>query len=226
MKVLNAYVYRHIRPDTNQVFYIGIGCYQKKWRYERAHTTKSRNQHWKNIVAFCEGVFLVQILMDELTKEEAITKEQEFIKLYGRAHLKTGTLCNLTEGGEGITDLSAESRKKISDSRLGKKNPMYGKKQCPEYIARRTKNMKGASNPNYGKALPQWQKDINRQTQLGRKHTAETIEKRVSQFRKKVINVDTNEIYPSISDVALAIGKSPAQTTRIIKSGKHALKFL
>lgn len=37
-----AYVYRHIRDDKNEVFYIGIGLTNS---YKRAKTTVSRNGH-------------------------------------------------------------------------------------------------------------------------------------------------------------------------------------
>ena len=40
-----AIVYAHIRKDTDQIFYIGIG--KKK---ERAHSQAGRNKHWKWIV--------------------------------------------------------------------------------------------------------------------------------------------------------------------------------
>ena len=164
--------------------------------------------------------------MDELTKEEAILKEKEFIKIYGRVDLKTGSLCNLTDGGEGIMGVSLESRKKISESRLGVKNPMYGKKQSSEHVAKRISCMKGENNPNYGKALPQWQKDINRIAQLGRKQSEYTVELRCSKLRRKVINTKTGHIYSSIKDVAFDFNKSACQISRDISKNKYDLKFI
>ena len=44
-----AYLYRHIRLDKNEPFYIGIGGDDKGY-YERAyHKISHRNKHWKNI---------------------------------------------------------------------------------------------------------------------------------------------------------------------------------
>lgn len=228
MKVLNAifYIYRHIRPDTGDVFYIGLGRYQKKWKYQRAHTTKNRNIYWQRIVDKCEGHFIVNILLDNLTQTEAETKEKLFIMTYGRSDLGLGKLCNMTNGGEGVTELSQESRNKISDSRLGKKNPMYGKKQSLELIAKRTGHLKGLGNPNFGKKLPDYQKEINRQAQLGRKHSQETINKRVSKLKKKVKNFDTGIIFQSITDCALYYHKSACHMTRLIKKGVFNLKFI
>jgi predicted GIY-YIG superfamily endonuclease len=72
-----AVVYLHRRKDNNEVFYVGIGNDIK-----RAFDTKNRkNKHWKNIVNLCNNVFKVELLFDNITKEEAIKKEIEFIKL-------------------------------------------------------------------------------------------------------------------------------------------------
>lgn len=41
------YVYRHIRLDKNEVFYVGIGS-DNKGKYLRAHGKEKRNKYWKN----------------------------------------------------------------------------------------------------------------------------------------------------------------------------------
>jgi hemerythrin superfamily protein len=103
-------VYRHIRLDKNIPFYIGIGK-----DTSRPRNKKDRSNFWKNIIG--KTKYIVEILFDNLTKEQAIEKEKEFIKLYGRIDLKTGTLCNMTCGGEGTgilnDDLEYLRRKKI-----------------------------------------------------------------------------------------------------------------
>lgn len=43
-----AYVYRHIRLDKNEPFYIGIGSNET---YKRANTIKDRNKIWYDIAA-------------------------------------------------------------------------------------------------------------------------------------------------------------------------------
>ena len=93
-----AYVYRHIRLDKNEPFYIGISNVDDE--YKRAYRKTCRNKHWTNIVKSCK--YEVEILMENLTIEEVKEKEKEFIKLYGRVDLKTGTLVNLTDGGDGV----------------------------------------------------------------------------------------------------------------------------
>lgn len=114
-----AYVYRHIRLDKNEPFYIGISNTDDG--YKRAYRKTSRNNHWTNIVKSCK--YEVEILMENLTVEDVKEKEKEFIKMYGRVDLKTGTLVNLTDGGDGVLNKheNAELRLKLSKAALGKK---------------------------------------------------------------------------------------------------------
>ncbi|NJO59676.1 MAG: hypothetical protein HC836_15635 [Richelia sp. RM2_1_2] len=51
--------------------------------------------------------------------ELILNKEREFISLYGRLDNKTGSLANLTDGGEGILNVSKETRTKISKKLIG-----------------------------------------------------------------------------------------------------------
>ncbi len=112
-----AYLYRHIRLDKNEPFYIGIGSDN---RYRRANERARRSTHWKNIVA--KSLYQVDILFDNLTWENAYKKEIEFIELYGRKDIGTGTLVNLTGGGDGAykTNPSKETRLKLSLKAKGK----------------------------------------------------------------------------------------------------------
>jgi len=92
-----AYLYRHIRLDNNTPFYIGIGS---SVDYSRAYERFARNTLWKNIINKTE--YRIEIVLDELSWDEACIKEREFIALYGRRDLGKGPLVNLTDGGDGI----------------------------------------------------------------------------------------------------------------------------
>lgn len=105
------YLYRHIRTDKNTVFYIGIS---KKYRgsshnriYARAYSTNKRNLFWKSIIK--QTPYRVEIILESDSHSFIITKEKEFIKLYGRQDLNTGILCNLTNGGEETANKSIQS---------------------------------------------------------------------------------------------------------------------
>jgi len=110
----NTYLYRHIRKDTNQVFYVGVGTGRN---YERAKTKFGRNPIWHKIVGKTD--YEVEIMLDELEREIALEKEKEFIERYGRIDLGTGTLANLTDGGDGCIGFSDEVKKKMSKAQKG-----------------------------------------------------------------------------------------------------------
>ncbi len=111
-------VYRHIRLDKNIPFYIGIGK-----SVDRPYNKKDRSTFWKSIIN--KTTYDIEILFNNLTKKQAIEKEIEFIKLYGRVDLKTGSLCNMTCGGEGTgvlnDDLEWLRRRKIKETLTGRK---------------------------------------------------------------------------------------------------------
>lgn len=121
-----AYVYRHIRHDTNQPFYIGVGLTNDNYfrAYQKSKT--KRSSYWHNI---SKNGYDVEILFDNITNEQALEKEKEFIKLYGRSDNNTGILCNLTDGGENPPIMYGEnnpmkrkySRDKLSKSMTGRK---------------------------------------------------------------------------------------------------------
>lgn len=109
------YVYEHIRPDTGMVFYVGKGS---GWR---AGITQHRNPYWKNVVAKAGG-FNVRKIVENVDEELAFLSEQERIDQLKRLGVK---LTNLTEGGEGSSNPSEETRRKMSEVRIGEKNPRF-----------------------------------------------------------------------------------------------------
>lgn len=110
-----AFVYRHIRLDNGNPFYIGIGKSES-----RAYSTKGRSKFWQRIVDKCG--YEVEILFNDLNYEQAKLKEQEFISLYGRADTCNGLLCNLTNGGDGSLGYkpTEEALSKISKTSKGR----------------------------------------------------------------------------------------------------------
>ncbi len=135
-----AYVYRHIRLDKNIPFYIGIGS-DDNGEYKRAYCSHAngRNRYWNNIVS--KSSYEVDIIIDDITWEDACKKEMEFIALYKRRK-DGGTLSNLTLGGEGQLGMEAwnkgivtpdETRKKQSLKRMGKSSPIKGTKR-PQHV--------------------------------------------------------------------------------------------
>ena len=110
------YLYRHIRLDKNVPFYVGIGrkdisnFKSQKSEYKRAFSNNQRNFLWKRIVN--RTAFQVEIIYECDSELEIKEKEKEFIEIYGRKDLKSGTLCNLTDGADGRLGATHENLKK------------------------------------------------------------------------------------------------------------------
>jgi hypothetical protein len=126
-----AIVYEHIRNDTNEVFYVGMGEEEK-----RAFSKHGRNPHWKNIVN--KVGYTVNIVYKDIEHKEAKKIEILLIEKYGRKNLGIGNLVNMTDGGEGALGhiVSDDIRQKLSEA--GK-----GKKQSSETIAKRVEKTLG-----------------------------------------------------------------------------------
>jgi len=174
-----AYVYRHIRFDKNEPFYIGIG--ENKYRHS---ALGNRNPIWRRIVAKTEWVS--EILFDNITWDFACQKEIEFIKLYGRIDRKTGTLANMTDGGDGNLGLvhSEEAIRKISESSKTRTGYWKGKKMPKEAAIKMSISKKGKPLLKaIGRKLSDNQKEsvrkhsIGNKYHLGHKHSEESKKK-------------------------------------------------
>ena len=110
------YIYAHINAVKNEIFYIGKG-YGK-----RAFIKSNRSSIWKRTVK--KYNYVIDILEDNLTEEEAFEREKFYIAKIGRRDLGKGTLINFTNGGEGSSGMiiSEETRKKKSEASKGRKN--------------------------------------------------------------------------------------------------------
>lgn len=208
-----CYVYRHIRLDSNEPFYIGVGS---DTNYKRAFLKHKRSKFWNEIVN--KAPYEVEIMLDDLTLEEACEKEKEFIRLYGRKELKQGTLVNLTDGGDGRfgSVMSDKEKKRLSEYMkgntytLGRHMPdeekerrriaSTGKKHSEAACLKIRKIHKGKvvseetkkklSESHKGYVMPQSQKDKIRIASTGRVKSAETIRKSCAAQKGRIISVE------------------------------------
>jgi len=110
-----VYVYRDPRPTkNNQPVYVGKGTGDR----DLSHWSRgSHNKPFQDFIAHlkvrglvapCERVF------ETAVEAEAFAKEIELIALYGRRNTSTGTLFNLTDGGEGASGaVKTEAHKSV-----------------------------------------------------------------------------------------------------------------
>jgi hypothetical protein len=109
------YVYIHINPIKNEIFYVGKG------KGNRFITKFGRNNHWNNLVN--KYGYDSLIIEENLSESEAFDLEIKYIKKIGRLDLGLGSLVNLSDGGDGIKNPSEESKYKMGASNRGKGKP-------------------------------------------------------------------------------------------------------
>ncbi|MBC7088669.1 MAG: hypothetical protein H5T96_09440, partial [Tissierellales bacterium] len=122
---MKHYLYRHIRLDKNEPFYVGIGTKQRNSHnsfiseYKRGFSKRNRSKYWKNIIN--KTKYEVEILVESDDYDFIKEKEIEFITLHGRRDLGKGTLVNMTDGGDGIINIiyTEERKRKAVNSRKG-----------------------------------------------------------------------------------------------------------
>lgn len=226
---MKHYLYRHIRIDKNEPFYIGIGTKSKKEptmhesEYRRAFTNNKRSNFWKSIVSKTD--YEVEILLESDDYEFIKQKEIEFIALYGRADLGLGTLCNLTDGGDGVINRvhTEQSKKRYSeaslkkwenksfrDSMSGENSYHYGKKLSEEIKRKLSEahkgkeGLKGDKNPMYhrkGELSPHFGKPRSEETKI---KIGEANSGDKHGMAKRILDTSTNIIYNTMQEAALA----------------------
>ena len=97
------YTYAYLRKDDRTPYYVGKGC--GKRAYESSHNVKVPDDNDRII-----------FLKQNLTEEEAFNHEKYMIAVLGRKDLGTGILRNMSDGGEGHSNPSPESRRKNAES--------------------------------------------------------------------------------------------------------------
>lgn len=165
-----AYVYKHTRNDTGEIFYIGIGT------SDRFTSKSKRNKYWFSIVNKCG--YTATITHDNIVWEEACSIEKYLIAFYGRKNNKTGILANMTDGGEGVLGavVSAETRLKFSVLKKGNKN-FLGKKHTEQHKINASVGQLGSKNHRFGKKMTDEQRAKISATLMGHKHSEETKNK-------------------------------------------------
>jgi hypothetical protein len=155
----------------HEPFYVGLGKHNRHLSHLLLKNRKrDGNKHKVHKIEklLAMGYDLTQFIVmaaQGITKQEAIHLEKLFIAQLGRRSNGTGCLVNLTEGGEGtvgfpITDAfrekiskihkgrkaSPETKEKLKLSKLGDKNPSFGKLPSDEQRLKQHLATKGKIN--------------------------------------------------------------------------------
>tara|TARA_R100000231_G_C5316961_1_gene162226 strand:+ start:183 stop:1343 length:1161 start_codon:yes stop_codon:yes gene_type:complete len=144
------YTYGYLRQKDSKIakagtlYYVGKGKGSRAFSHHRnTPVPKDRNR--------------IIFLKENLTEKEAFDHEIEMIKFYGRVDIGTGILRNLSDGGEGPSNPSPETRKKAME------NKKWYYDQHPEMFGGslgRTKEQHSADSKRAAKkGIVQWTKD-------------------------------------------------------------------
>jgi len=125
------YTYAYLRKDRTP-YYIGKGKGRRIYLKGKGEIGKPKD---KSRIIF---------LKQNLTEEEAFKHEVYMIAVFGRKDLGTGILRNRTNGGDGLSKPSTETRRKISEKHKGKTLSKEHKEKMSE-------SHKGEKNHFYGK---------------------------------------------------------------------------
>lgn len=144
------YVYRHVRLDTKQPFYVGKGKGLRAW-------SRQRNKHWKGVAT--KYGFIVQIVKSGMDEAEALTLESKLIGLY-----KMFGACetNYLPGGQSNAGMNNPMFGK-GYKLIGAKNGMYGKPG-------KMRGLYGIEHPKFGRRETEEARMKKSLARLGGKH--------------------------------------------------------
>ena len=144
------YTYAYLRSKTSKTAEAGTPYYIGKGKKGRAY-----GYHRRTPVPKDKSKII--ILKENLSEQEAFTHEKEMILFYGRKDLGTGILMNWTDGGEGTSNPSQETRRRMMENRADyfKERPeMYGGS-----LGRTPEQHSADSARAAQKGIVQWTKD-------------------------------------------------------------------
>ncbi len=157
------YIYFHINPLKNEIFYVGKG------HGRRAYRKDGRSQFWSRTIN--KYGYIIDIIETGLSNEEASEKEKWYIKRIGRRDLGLGPLVNHTDGGEGTIGRTpwnkggtswSKGLTQTKESIAKRVLKTTGKKRTEEQNIKNSERMKGKTPWNKGKSLSDEQKRINK----------------------------------------------------------------
>lgn len=170
---MDFYVYAHRKATTGEIFYIGKGTGRRAWNLQR-------NSLWSRTVK--KHGLIVDIVQAGLREWAAHEIECDLIALHGRRDCGHGPLINLTDGGEGASNPSKETRQKIKDAwKKLMADPEVREKKIKtiELHCRSTKakanHLAAMSNPEYKKKLSASTTASMAKPEIKAKHRAATI---------------------------------------------------
>ena len=221
-----VYVYR---DSAGNPFYVGKGkgrrfrqhlhaCHNPKRRsYRTMFYTKLRK------MARLGEKPVIDTIKDNLTEEDAFQWEKHYIALWGRRDIKTGCLCNHSDGGEGQTGHrhSEESRQKMREVQTPRLRELAQ--------AQRGKKLSVEHRANLSIARRKWKHTPEsmaktHQAHVGMKRSAETCQ-RISEAKSNP-SKETREKISKVRKISIiALDKNTGEDLMEFDSATDAACF-
>lgn len=203
----------------NDKIYIGQTKYSLEERAKKDGINyKGSKYFYRAIQKYGWDKFVPEILKDNLTQEEANEWEEYYIKLFDSINPLIGY--NIRSGGNN-SELSEEAKQIISEKAKNRyknktNNPMYGKSHSDETKKKMSDIKIGENNPMYGKTLSyESRKKISEHhkgknnpiynhvyTEEERKIISRRVLSYADKWRKKVFCIEDNLTFSSVKDAS------------------------
>ncbi len=144
-------IYFLIDPFTKEVRYVGQTVKKLNFRLTKHLADSGKNKrksNWLKKIIRNGKRPEIKLIKECSNRKRADFCESFYIKIFGRLDLGNGILYNLTDGGQGASNLIFSEQ-----SRRNKSLAMTGKKQSAELIEKRISKIRGRKQSDQEKAL-------------------------------------------------------------------------
>ncbi len=223
-----VYIIRDPRKDDEPI-YVGKGS-----RDRRAKTHLSQNAHNRFLTNIIQKIRkdgmepIVDIAFRFKTEQEAFEKEKELIALFGRRSDGTGSLTNITSGGEGVSGVKYSEEmlalKREVVSKLGKRPDVIAKKSLKTKENWQDPTIRQKRSLGISKALNrlEYKQNKSKETAAFWKDPQHSLKRRlaISESRRKFNWIVNSVAHPTAEEAAKNNGVTTATILNWVKNGK------
>lgn len=223
-------VYKHTCP--NGKVYIGITGSDVNDRWKNGLGYKRNEHFYRAIEKYGWDNIKHEILFDNLSKEKAEQIEIDLIFKYKSSNKAYGYNC--TNGGECVGKHTDETKQKISEKNKGRAHAQTEEtkeKIRQQHLGRQHTTETKTKISNTKKGQRQWTDEERqkmsernrgeRNPNYGKHHSDQTKEKlrmlKLGKYKKAVLCVETNVIYPSAIEVEKILGLCKTSISRVCR---------
>lgn len=228
LKYMNIYyVYKHIIKKTGEVFYVGRGKNNRAW------DKNGRNSYWKKITN--KYTYIIEIVKEKLYIQESKDLEIALI-------CEFKPKANFTKGGDGTLgyrfdpDFVKERNQKNKDlwndevwvkNRNEKLTQAMNRPEIKENVSkgllefhnkRRAEGRPFRINPHF------WSEEEKKEISNRQKGDKGYWYGKITAPAKKVIDLDTGEIFPTIKLAAKSVNGFRTKLSKSLKEGRNTYK--